>query len=259
MKRGYIKLWRKIKDDPWMKKPAYLSVWLHLLIEAEHGMTKEKGKWRKKRTDELRTILWKGKEMKLKAGQLTCGAYQLSEWTGVPRGTVERILKRFKSEEQIEIETSNRCSLITVKKWKQYQMSEEVNEELMRNKRGTDEEQMRTPKECKNVKNDKNENIIAPSNDDADQINQVFKIFYETINPTINYGNKTSRKAAKDLIKQFGLQKTLDMARVACELHGEPYAPTITTPYQLKDKLSQLVAFYKKQQNQNSNKGIQSL
>lgn len=118
-----------------MDKPAYRSIWIELLLEANHNK---------------RDILWKGKRITINPGQFTCGAKQLSKSTGVPRGTVERILKCFKNEEQIEVETSNVFSLITVKKWNEYQSSEEVNEEQVRNKRGTSEEQVRTPKECKN-------------------------------------------------------------------------------------------------------------
>lgn len=126
-----------MRDNPWMKKPAYRSVWLELLLEASH---------------EPRDIVWKGKRTTLQPGQLTCGAKQLSEWTGVPRGTVERILKVLKSEEQIEVQGGSKFSLITVKNWTSYQKSEEQNEEQVRNRRGAGEELVRTPKECKNVK-----------------------------------------------------------------------------------------------------------
>ena len=52
------------------------------------------------------------------------------------------------------------------KNWEDYQMSEEQNEEQMRNKRGTSEEQVRTPKECKALKNDK-KSLIAASDESA--------------------------------------------------------------------------------------------
>lgn len=155
MSKGWIKLWRKLRENPFMKKPAYRAVWIELLFEAEHGMIYDNGNWRKRKESELRSIIWKGKQQKLKPGQLTCGAYQLGKWTGIPRGTVERILKTFENEEQIEVESSNQFSLITVKKWEEYQMDEEVNEERVRNERGTGEERVRTPKELKELKNEK--------------------------------------------------------------------------------------------------------
>jgi hypothetical protein len=80
----------------------------------------------------------------------------------------------------------------------------------------------------------------------GDGINKIFDIFYESINPSINYGNKTSRNATKWLIDKMGLDKTIGLAEYAITLHGVDFAPTITTPFQLKDKLSVLMAYYKK-------------
>jgi len=120
-----------------MKKPAYRAVWIELLLEANH---------------ESRDILWKGERITIKPGQLTCGLKQLSEWTGVPRGTCKRILDLFKSETMIEIQTSNQFSLITVKNWEQYQSTETQNETTMKRQRNASETPVKTPKECKNVR-----------------------------------------------------------------------------------------------------------
>jgi len=143
---GWVKVYRNIRENPYMRKPAYRAVWLELLLEAEHGMKKVKGKWVKKEKKEMRNILWKGERVFLKPGQLTCGMKQLSEWTGVPRTTCERILKCFESEEQVGVQASNRFSLITVKNWSRYQQSEEP----VGNRWGTNGEPVGTPKECKN-------------------------------------------------------------------------------------------------------------
>lgn len=153
MRDGYIKLWRKVWDNPIMRKPAYFSVFCWMLSEACHGMVKEGEKWREAKEDELPTKIFRGKRIILRSGQFTSGAYQIAENTGVPRGTVERIIKVLKNEEQIEVQTDRQCSLITIKNWKQYQMNEERNEERVRNDRGTTEERVRTTEECKNIKN----------------------------------------------------------------------------------------------------------
>lgn len=103
-------------------------------------------------------------------------------------------------------------------------------------------------------KKSKGKVIIQPTVDekealvdeDSKNIQAMFTIFYE-INPTINYGNKTQRSSASRIIKKLGVEKALGSARAAVAIHGKPYAPTITNPYQLETKLSELVAFYKKQ------------
>lgn len=77
-------------------------------------------------------------------------------------------------------------------------------------------------------------------------VNQVIDLFHEKINPVINYGNTTTRKAASALIQQFGLDSTLKLTRYAISVQGQDYAPVITTPYQLKEKLAQLKLFSQK-------------
>jgi len=81
-----------------------------------------------------------------------------------------------------------------------------------------------------------------------DGIVQVFEKFQQ-INPTINYGHKTNRKAANDLIKKFGLEKTLRTVDFAIQVQSKKYAPIITTPYQLKEKFSQLMVYYYRENN----------
>lgn len=80
-------------------------------------------------------------------------------------------------------------------------------------------------------------------------IEQVIDIFYKSVNPTINWGNRTTRKAAADLIKKFGLEDTLRMARAVVAVQGKPYSPVATTPYQMKEKLAQFKIYFDKEKN----------
>ena len=91
--------------------------------------------------------------------------------------------------------------------------------------------------------------VVKDTKSSTDLVNQVFEVFYKTVNPAINYGNKGTRAAAEWLIKKYGLEKTIGMARFACEIQGQPYSPTITTPYQLKENLGKLMIYYQKQVN----------
>lgn len=77
---------------------------------------------------------------------------------------------------------------------------------------------------------------------------KVIEVFYNLINPTINWGNKTTRKACNNLIKRFGLEETLRMAEQICSVQGKDrYAPTATTPYQMQEKLAQFKIYFEKQ------------
>jgi len=84
---------------------------------------------------------------------------------------------------------------------------------------------------------------------DKNQITQVFETFQMNLNPTINYGNVTQRKAAQELLDLMGLPKLIRTVEYAASIRAEPFAPVITTPYQLKEKLAQLTSYYQKQNN----------
>ena len=94
----------------------------------------------------------------------------------------------------------------------------------------------------------------APAVKQLGEIDQIFDEFYKTVNPTINFGNKTQRKAAEELIKRFGLEKAVRMARYAVSIQGQKYAPTITTPYVLKEKIGDLGVYFQK--NNQGSSGI---
>lgn len=98
-------------------------------------------------------------------------------------------------------------------------------------------------------KNHIKKNNSEPSS--QDDVNKIFDIFYNTINPTINYGNTTSRKATQWMIDKWGVDAVVAMTEYACSIHGKPYAPTVTTPYQLKEKLSSIKAYKEKQSTNN--------
>lgn len=233
MYRGYVRLWRKVEDNPIATRPAYLSVFLFILRNANHKRT---------------AIIWNNQKTVISKGQFITSADKISKGTGVPRGTVERILKYLENEVMIEEQTTKKFRLISVINYKDYQASEEVSEEQVRNKRGTSEEQVDTNKneeECRIMK----KNVVTSG--EAAEVDKMMKIFYG-INPTLNWGNKTSRRAAADLIKRFGLEGASKMAEQIISVQGKPYAPTATTPYQMKEKLAQFKIYFDKQKNNKS-------
>lgn len=146
---GWIKLHRKLRNNPLMKKPAYLSVFINLLMEAEHGMIKDGETYRKKVKGEFKRYILNGKDVELLSGQLTAGIRQIADWTGVPMGTVKRILDVLENETMIETLKTSRFTLYTIKNWTMYQESETLNETLMKNKRNSNETTY------KNVKNER--------------------------------------------------------------------------------------------------------
>lgn len=109
-------------------------------------------------------------------------------------------------------------------------------------------------------------NIVSNTNKDKEinkdkycelssQVNEIFNIFYK-INPTINWGNKTSRSAAEFMIKKFGFEGVKKMAEQIIAVQGQEYCPVATTPYQMKEKLAKFKIFFNGKNNNNQNKGI---
>jgi len=80
----------------------------------------------------------------------------------------------------------------------------------------------------------------------SQDIQKMLDTFYE-VNPTLNFGNKTVRAAALEMIKKFGAEKAINTAKFATSIQGQKYAPVITTPLELKNNMGKLLAYYKRE------------
>jgi len=78
----------------------------------------------------------------------------------------------------------------------------------------------------------------------ADNINSLIELF-KPINPTYQrlFANKSQRQAIERLVKQFGQEKVENMIKYLPTVFGKPYAPRISTPYQLEQKLADLISY----------------
>lgn len=112
--QGWIKIHRKILEKGYYFESEYIHLWVHLLLMASHKESE---------------FLFNNKIHKLKVGQLITGRNKLSKQTGINASKIERILKCFESEHQIEQQANNRNRLITILSWDKYQISEQQNEQ----------------------------------------------------------------------------------------------------------------------------------
>lgn len=153
---GYIKLYRCLLDNPVVWKDAeHLAVWVYLLLNASHK--------------EL-SVMFDGKKQILQPGQLLTGRKVISEKTKVSESKVQRILKLFENEQQIEQQTSNRNRVITIKNWALYQITEQQSEQQPNSNRTATEQQLNTNKNVKNERNIINK-IVAPVGDNSSSDN----------------------------------------------------------------------------------------
>lgn len=144
---GWIKLHRKLLDNPIiMKDNDHLAVWIYLLLNATHT--------------EYDT-LFKGKRTTLQPGQLITGIISIEKKLGINRSKVQRILKLFENEKQIEQQTTSQNRLISIVLWNEYQQLDKQNEKQVTNECKTSDKRVTTNNNVKNINNGNNEkNII---------------------------------------------------------------------------------------------------
>ncbi|MGE0126658.1 MAG: helix-turn-helix domain-containing protein [Blastocatellales bacterium] len=74
-----------------------------------------------------------------------------------------------------------------------------------------------------------------------DEINELLDFFRKTVNPHINFANKTERKACKDLLDTYGAEKTKQaIVFLEGKRKTDKYLPTVTTPYELWTKWAKI-------------------
>ena len=157
MEQGWVKIHRKLLENPIIKKGSYLSLWLVLLLKATHKESK---------------FMWNSEVIIIKEGQLLTGRQELSKSTGIPESTVEDILKYLEKQQQIQQQKYTKFSVITIVNWKTYQKPVENP----------------TPKQqqsntYKNVKNEKKNTIKGNSEENPMRGTQTMKEALETYKP----------------------------------------------------------------------------
>ena len=115
----------------------------------------------------------------IKRGQLLTGRNKLSEYTGINRSKLERLLNLLESEQQIEQLKTTKYRLISIVNYDAYQSTEQQ----VSNERATSEQQVSTNKNVNNKKNENNKQDKIPYQLIADTYNECFS--NTTGNPSV--------------------------------------------------------------------------
>lgn len=88
-----------------------------------------------------------------------------------------------------------------------------------------------------------------------DNINSIIP-FFEKVNPSYKrmFSNTNQRASLQRLVDQYGEERIKNLLLQLPSIIQRPYAPRITTPYELEAKMGQLIAFMK-QESIKINKG----
>lgn len=144
---GWIKLQRKLLTWEWFKTANMVHLFIYLLLKANHI----KG-------------YWQGVE--IKRGQLITGIKSLHNETNISEQTLRTCLKRLEKTEEINIQSTNKYSIITIINYESYQDEEIItnnpaNKQLTNNQQATNK-QLTTNKNNKELKNKENKEKVKP-------------------------------------------------------------------------------------------------
>lgn len=171
---------------------------------------------------------------------------KIANETGLDKEMVEKIVKRFSRDKKIYYKDG----WVAIRNFIKHQ-----NQKSPLIQKGIEIELEKAPQHIKDLINGKGIDTLshltkpnltkpnlkeAPSADEEKASSlapEVIKAF-EAVDPKnkTNYSNKTQRSAADFLVSEYGLEQVLAAIAVLPHTNKMPYMPSITTPYELKEK-----------------------
>ena len=246
---GWIKLHRKLKENPIVSKIELLGLFTYILLNANYK-TKE--------------MFIGNTKITIEKGQYFTSMKKMAKTLEVNRTTLGRWLKILENEQILNIKTTSKYTVMTINNWDKYQNGEHQ----MNIKRTSNEHQMNTTKKEKKEKKEKNidTNVSRENLADKDSLtsraskpesninlgtglNGLIGLF-RPVNPSYKrlFANKTQRNALNRMVEEHGYEKVEQAIRSLPLVVGKQYAPTITTPYELEQKMGSLIAYLQREQ-----------
>lgn len=128
--KGYIKLHRRILDWEWYKEPNTKSIFIHLLLNACYDNCRFMGK-------------------SVGRGEYITSLTRLSNDLNIPVRQVRTAIKRLKQTGEIDTQTTNKFTKVTICNYESYQIDESKSKSKTTRKRHVSDKQ--TTKVIKNV------------------------------------------------------------------------------------------------------------
>lgn len=163
MNSGWIKLHRSLLEWEWWSDMNVRNLWLTILLLANHDEKK-----------------WQGQT--IASGQLVTSLQHLAVRSGLSVQQTRTALGKLKSTGEINIQSTNKNTLITVIKWADFQCCEEnsTSNQQSNNKRATNEQQTDN-KQITTTEELKNDRIIEyKNNSGSGNIYNINNIYSET-------------------------------------------------------------------------------
>jgi hypothetical protein len=112
----------------------------------------------------------------------------------------------------------------------------------------------------KEIRNNNKDREIVREEENKININKFIAMF-KNINPSYEllFKNDTQRASVERLVKKYGDEWLVNLINKLPEIIKTPYAPQITTPYELEIKLGKLKIFLEQEKNKVQEKGLLQL
>ena len=141
---GWIKLHRKLLDNPVMINAELLQLFIYCLLRANHADNE---------------FIFNGKMIMIETGSFITGLHVLCKDLKQKQTSIYRRLQLLTTLGYLSLKTENKFTIITVLNYKTYQVSDFESGKPVENKRKTNGKPVETNNNDKNEKNDKNINI----------------------------------------------------------------------------------------------------
>jgi len=137
MYAGYVKLWRKSLNSGILQNHKLWVFWTWCLLKATHKPTKQMIGFQK---------------IDLKPGQFIFGINAASIETGLSPRSVRTCVKALKNDNQIDKQTTNKFSIISIVKWETYQSRNNQDDNQTVSQVTSKRQASDNKQECKNIR-----------------------------------------------------------------------------------------------------------
>jgi len=228
---GWIKLHRKILDNPIFLKPDLYQLFSYCILRANHSETK---------------IIWNGEEETLEKGCFITGRKVIAKDTGQNERTTYDRLKLLEKLKMITLKSNNKFSVVKVLNYSLYQGEECDIQQPANNKPTTNQQPANTDKNVKNVKNDKNISSSQKNkfSDDAIELSLASELFNLILqnNPSAKKPNLQTWAKSIDLMIRVDNRSVSDIQEVIRWCQKDSFwQGNILSTAKLRDKYDQLV------------------
>jgi uncharacterized phage protein (TIGR02220 family) len=168
---GWIKLHRQFLNWEWFNKSEAVHLFMYLLLKANH----KDGNWQ---------------GIDIKKGQFITSYGKISNDTGISVQTIRTLLKKLENTNEINTQTTNKYTVITICKYADYQSEESETNTQLTNNQQTTNNQLTTNNNNKNNKED-----IIDFESLLEYVNNAFDRKFKVVNKEVKAKYKTLLKS----------------------------------------------------------------